>query len=316
MLTDPSEGPASLAELKRPFYSNFDLTAFHENVSAFWSRNFTDRAETILEAMMQTVHIDGDWIFPFSWDEYLPSTDFWRVRRVSPEQLQAGLTVGDLWEAPREFVPAGRLNLPNESLLYTCLGNPLGPMMEAGLEAGDAFIMIWYRLLEPIVFKRVGVTNPDPDLSGQEQRIEEALSIFIRDVLAIPAEKHGAGIYALTQQVLRQFFPLDSGWETGWTYESTRFAGLLNAAIEAEAAHAKLAVKSVIAGRIESIDQAGVSAYYRAHSDGRERHGDKIGFAYFPEDGPQSLESIIAWTQPRRRSDFLTRWRRRWPTAK
>ena len=265
--------------------------------------------------MMQTVRIGEDWVFPFSWDEYLPGTDFWRVRRVTPQQLQAGLTVGDLWEAPREFVPAGRLNLPNESLLYTCLGNPLGPMAEAGLEAGDTFIMIWYRLLEPIVFKRVGVTNPDRDLTDQEQRIEEALSSFIRDVLAIPADKHGARIYALTQQVLRQFYPLDSGWETGWTYESTLSAGLLNAAIEAETAHAKLAVNSLIAGRVESIDQTGVSAYYRAHSDGRKRFGDKIGFAYFPDEGLRNLESIITWTQPRRGGGFLSKWRHRRGTA-
>jgi len=309
MLTDPPEGPASLVELKRLFYSGFDLNAFNENVAAFWSRDLSERAEDLLEAIIQTMRIGEDWVFPFSWDEYLPGTDFWRVRRVTPEQLRVGLTVSDLWEAPREFVPAGRLNLPNEPLLYTTLGNPLGPMREAGLEAGDTFIMIWYRLLEPIVFKRVGATNPDLDLTDQEQRIEEALSVFIKNVLAIPAEQHGPCIYALTQQVLRRFYPLDSNWETGWTYESTLTSGTSNAAIEVEAAHAKLAVNSVIAGRIGSIDQAGVSAYYRAHSDGQARHGDKIGFAYFPEDGPRTLESIIEWTQPRPRGGSLARLR-------
>jgi hypothetical protein len=316
MLTDPPEGPASLAELKRPFYSDFDMTTFRENVNAFWSLDLSDRAEDILEAMMQTVRIGEDWVFPFSWDEYLPGTDFWRVRQVTSEQLRAGLSVSDLWEAPRELVPMGRLNLPNESLVYTCLGNPVGPMMEAGLKAGDTFIMIWYRLLEPIVFKRVGMTNPDPGLTDQEQRIEEALSAFTRDVLAIPAEKHGTRIYALTQQVLQQFYPLDSNWETGWTYESTLSPRLLNAAIEVEPAHLKLAVNSVIAGRVESVDQTGVSAYYRAHSDGLKRFGDKIGFAYFPKYGPQTLESIIEWSRPRRQGGFLNKWRHRRPTAK
>lgn len=305
---EPTEELESLVQLKRPFYSRFDLETFQENVAAFWSSDLSGRAEDILGEIVRTISIGEDWSFPFSWDEYLPGTDFWRVRRVEPDHLRRGITSSDLWEAPRQFVPAGRLNLPEESLLYACMGNPLGPMIEAGLRPDDGFIMIWYRLLEPIVFKRVGLTNPDPDLTDHEQRIEEALSGFIRDVLSIPAEHHGTGIYALTQQVLQQFHPLTPR-ETGWTYESTLVPDVVNVAIQPKPAHAKLAVNAVIAGRMDCIDQSGISAYYRAHSDGRVRFGNNIGFQYFPENNGMSFEEMLKSVQPR--SLRLSNWWRR-----
>lgn len=300
MESDSPKDSTSHTELKRSFYSRFNLDEFRSKIADFWSQDFSDDADAILARARQTVSVGDDFVFPFSWDEYLPGSDFWRIRKIPSEHFREGLNEPDLWEAPSRHAPAGRLNSRGESLLYSCLGNPIGPLYEAGLVPGDTFIFIWYKLIRPIMFKRVGITNPDPDLTDHEQQIEEALSAFLRDVLAIPAKGQELRSYTLTQKVLQTYYHL-APQESGWTYTSTFKAEVLNAAIEPKAAHARLAINTVIAGQVVAQDMNGeFTINCRAYSDGKARHGDKIGFEFFPEDGLQSLQDIFEWAHQNR----------------
>lgn len=281
-----------IVEKKRAFYSRFDLAEFQRSVEEFWSKPLAKDPSAVAEEVKDLVSIGDEFCFPFSWDEYLPATDFWRVRKVSADTMRNGLTVADLWEAPKEFVPAGRLNQPEQPLLYTCMGNPAAPMREAGLEPDDIFILIWYRLHEPIQFKRIGVTNTDPALTAHEQHIEEALSTFIRDVLTIPASHEHDALYSLTQRVLESFFPIDHV-NDGWIFKSTLMPDADNAVIVPANAHTKLSVKNVLAAQFISADD--LTAVYHAFSDGVERIGDKIGLQKFPQNDFNGFQEILDW---------------------
>lgn len=285
---------ASVAEKKRAFYSRFHLVDFQRRVREFWSKPLSKDPSAVAEEIQDLVSIGDEYCFPFSWDEFLPGTDFWRVRKVSADTMRNGLTVEDLWEAPKDFVPAGRLNQPKQPLLYTCMGNPLAPMHEAGLEPEDIFILIWYRLHKSIQFKRIGITNTDTALTAHEQQIEKALSTFIHDVLTIPASPERDDLYFLTQQVLKSFFPIDHV-NDGWVFKSTLMPNADNAVIVPDNAHAKLTVKNIIAACFISADADGITVVYRAFSDGVERIGDKIGFQEIPQDRSHEFQEILEW---------------------
>jgi|GEM_PF-3094307 len=284
----------SIVEKKRAFYSRFDVGDFQRSVEKFWSEPLSKDPRAVAEEVKDLVSIRDEFCFGFSWDEYPPGTDFWRARKVSADTMRNGLTRGDLWEAPKKFVRAGRLNQPEQPLLYTCMGNPLAPMREAGLGPDDIFILVWYRLHTPIRFKRIGITNTDTALTAHEQNVEEALSTFIRDVLTIPASHEHDDLYSLTQQVLESFFPMDHV-NDGWIFKSTLIPNADNAVIAPDNAHTKLSVKNVLAGQFISADDEGITAVYRAFSDGVESVGDKIGLQEIPQDRFNDFQEMLDW---------------------
>lgn len=304
MEPDDAAEPENYVHMKRPFYARFDLNAFKNRVDAFWAKDLADANTDVLKEVGHVISVGEDSVFPFGWKEWLPHTPFFRVRRVTLEQLQDGLKQKDLWEPPREATTAGRLNLPNETFLYTALGDPSALMHETGLMPRDYFILIRYVLTEPIIFKQVALTNTDHDLTQHEQDIEIAISGFVRDVLSIPTDRNESRIYTTTQQVLRHYYPL-APEESGWSYESTQMPGLINAAILPRAAHTKLSVSTVVAGYVDNIDQDNIVwANYRAYSDGQGNHENKIAFRSFPRkrfllpgNRLRSLEEYLAWTE-------------------
>lgn len=288
---------ASIVEKKHTFYSRFNLAEFQRGVQEFWSKPLSEDPSDVVNEVKDLVSIDGTFCFPFSWDEYLPYTSFWRVRKVSSTAIRDGLTIEDLWEAPKEFVPAGRLNEPEQPLLYTSIGDPLAPMREVGLESGDLFILIWYQLHSPIRFKRIGITNTDTDLTAHEQHVEEALSTFIRDVLTIPASQKCEDLYSLTHQVLGLVLPLDYV-NDGWIFESTLVPDADNAVIVPANGHAKLSVKNVLYAQFISADTDGIVAAYGAFYDGTVRRADGIRFQDIPKDRFNDFDEMLGWVDP------------------
>lgn len=297
MRTESTEDPTSPTRAKRRFYAQFDLDNFQKRVEVFWHINFANSTNHVVEEVERVLRVNDEYVFPFYWKEYLPSTPFFRVRAVPQEQLSAGLTESDLWEPPQHLTPSGRLNLPKESLLYTALEKPNALMHEVGLVPGDSFILVKYNLVEPIFFKTVEKTDVDENLEPHEKLIEEAITSFVRSVLVIPADHFGQATYAVTQQLLRHFYPL-APEESGWTYESTQKSEMINAAITPKSAHASLTTTVVLAGRMHSIDENDdVLAEYVGYSNGQARWGENIGWEYFPNTGLKSLEDYVDWAE-------------------
>lgn len=287
---------SDLAKMKREFYARYDLQDFRKKVSGFWSRPLPSDVDAILDQVLEVANMTEKVHFPFTWEEYLPGTVFLRVRKVSAEKFQRGFTVKDLWEAPKEYVPAGRLNQPEEPLLYTCIGDPHGPMFEAGLKPDDYFILVEYKLRTPIYFKKIGVTDEHIDLTPREREIEEVLSTFIRDVLTIPAGEGPEDLYTLTQKTLESFFPFDEVID-GWTFESTLRPPVKNAVIAPSDAHSKLEVNSVIAALFSLSPSGDAHPRFLAFSDGTERVGDKIGFQSIPPLNFTYEDEIYDWVE-------------------
>lgn len=294
---DPPSNPELIAKHKREYFASFDLSIFRERVERFWKLDLSDSSVDVAEEVGNVLRFGETVLFPFSWDEYLPGTDIWRVRAIEADKFKEGIEVADLWEAPPGYVRPGRLNPSDGALLYGCMADPVGAMAEARLNAGAGFILIRYRAVAPLVLRRIGITNLDLALTGRQQEAEIEMSKFVRDVVSIPSSHYGPQTYTFTHQVLRALYSLDGAWESGWKFESTLNDGLQNVAIEPIEAHRILEVKSVIAGRMHEVGETGVSAFYLAFSDGTERFGAKIGFLDFPQAAFATLEEYIAWTE-------------------
>lgn len=276
-----------MTELKRSHYAHFDLQDLRSNINSFFANLTRFSADENLDRILNIVQVNDRLLFPFSWDEYPTGEKFVRARKMTREQLLAGITVPDLWEAPAKQTSPGRLNRLREPLLYACAAGPngngcdLGPLRETRLTAGDGFILIEYILEGPTSFKRIGISNPDPSLTLKEKLIEEELSKFVTNLMALPALEGSDDTYALTQRVLRSFFPLDSGWESGWIYESTVAAGVINATFETAPAHEKLRVGCVVAGMVQEHTEDQILYTIAGRSDGLARLGPHIRWEHY-----------------------------------
>ena len=297
---EPPADAELVSKLKKRYYSHFDMGEFRKRVANFWELDLADAASDAAKAVGDVLRFQEQYVFPFSWDEYQPNFDIWRVREMDAEYLKEGVRVSDLWEAPARHAKSGRFNETNESLLYACMASPGGTMAEARLAPGSSFILIQYEFREPLVLKRVGQCNPDSSLTRRERRVEREVSRFVRDVVSVSAGQFGPDTYTFTRQVLREFLPLEGGWEVGWRYESTLVTGLQNVALEPETAHARLTVRSVIVGRVEWVDEKGASARYLGFSDGIEMFGDKIGFQDFPNCPFETIQQLVEWVEANR----------------
>lgn len=299
--SDRIESPAEAAEVKRrkrQHYRNFDEKKFDQRIADFEKLNFNDAEFDLLKAVENVLRQtpSSDYLLPMSWDEIPPGNVLWRARSISRENLNSGnITPSDLWEAPQQHIGPGRLNAANEPVLYTCWGRPLGTLLEARInQPGDTFILVGYKVWKSITVRRIGVTNPDADLSKDYQGIEEKVSRFLAETLSAPAVDDDSRIYSFTRQLLHTIYRLEPGWEVGWAYASTLVGpDVLNVAIEPEAAHARLEVANVIKGEFAELRGHTISCSFEGYSDGRAARNGKLVFKDFPTAQFSSLQDYF-----------------------
>ncbi len=300
--TEPPAEAAEVNRLKRKHYRNFDEKKFDQRLADFEKLDFDDPKFDLLSAVENVLRQtpDGGSLVATSWDEIPPGNVLWRARSMSREELNNGdITPSDLWEAPRQHARQGRLNEANEPVLYTCWGRPLGTLLEARInQPGDTFILVGYKVWKSIRVRRVGVSNPDTELSKDHQRVEEKVSRFLAESLSIPAFDDDPRIYSFTRQLLRTIYRLEPGWEVGWAYASTLVGpDVVNVAIEPKAAHARLEVVSVIKGEFVESRGDEIRCSFEGYSDGRAARKGRLMFKDFPTDQISSLQDYFDFLQ-------------------
>lgn len=220
---------------------------------------------------------------------------------MDADAINAGITEGDLWEPPAAVATAGRFNEANEPLLYTCIGLPIQTLTEARvLNPNASFILIGYELVESLNAKRVGVTQ-DTTLTARQQKIEHKISEFLAQVVSIPAESMGSTTYEHTQRLLRDFYRLEEGWESGWIYWSTLAdpdaedlnLEPLNLAIEPTDAHSKLTVRYVLAGTQQEYKDGQHHIALHAYASGQCDGDGRLSFKSFPHEQLSSLQDYF-----------------------
>lgn len=251
-----------LLKAKIEFYDRFDWKRFHQRARQFKTLDLSDPTLDVVAEVRDVVRgndPEGS-VFPFSWDSYITG-QLWRARKISRDKGLLGYTVGDLWEPPSILARQGRLNRSGESLLYTC-SDPWTALREARVEGeGTGFILIKYVITRELPLLRLGAPNPDTQLSPGHQAVEAAISQFVLDVIRTPAGDHGPDTYRFTYNLLNEFYPLNSGREIGWQYESTRVPGDMNIALPGARAREVLEPRGLVVGRVdydESLTNFGV----------------------------------------------------------
>lgn len=297
---EPPAQEAEVNRLKRNHYRDFDFPRFIERVAHFETLDFSDPDLDLVREVENVLrqNPESGYLLATSWQEIGRGHLLWRAREMSIDSLEQNLvTPSDLWEAPKEFVGAGRLNAANEPILYTTFEAPFGTLKEARItEPGKTFILMAYEVLSPIIVRRIGVTNPDEALPRHYREIETCVSRFVAETLSIPAVHDSPKLYKFTRKLLRTLYRLEDGWEVGWGYASTIVGPeLLNIAIEPVAAHAQLEVAAVLMGQVEQPRNGQMHLSLHGYSNGRAKADGKLRFKEFPHAQLESLEDYLSF---------------------
>lgn len=303
-LKGPFEPPVQYEEalrISREHYAKYNAEELEQRIKEFYKHDWDSPDFDIVKAVNDVLRPPDitSYVFPLSWDEIPAGNILWRARSMGAEQLLNGITPSDLWEPPADFASIGRLNAENEPLLYTCLGNPTAPLQEARItEPETGFILVGYRVVESIFVKRVGLTNSNPDLTPEEQRIERMLSKFVAEVFATPESYGGISTYNNTRKLLRTLYQLEPGWESGWIYASTIVGpNSANVALEPQDAHKRLTIRCVVAGQVLVTASDHYTLRWVGFSDGKPKFGEKISWQYFPPTGLESIEDSLKYLE-------------------
>lgn len=302
---EPPFQAAEVAAWKRRVYTNFDIYSFDRRRKNFWDSDFSAPSFNIIKEVENVLRVSprGQLLVPFNWDEIPVGTELWRARRIEcAASKPLKITVGDLWEPPAHVASPGRMNTAGEPLLYSCINLPIDTLSEARiLEPDSHFILIGYEVTQPLRVKRIGTTH-DPTLTRRQQKIETKISEFLAQVVSIPADSVGASTYEHTQKILRQFYVLEPGWESGWIYWSTlataenrpwSVVDPLNVALEPSAAHDKLQVRHVVFGTQHGYDDHKHHLALHSFADTKINQGGYLEFNDFPHTEFSSVQDYF-----------------------
>ncbi|MFE7404842.1 hypothetical protein [Isoptericola sp. NPDC057559] len=220
-------------------------------------------------------------------------TILWRARALAPDDhtlpLRGMHHVADAWEPPAQFIrAAGRLNKPNESLLYTCIGSPMAAPREIRAEDGARFSLMKFEATEDLSLTGVGLpAAPDATELHMDESSRLISEFFARQFLR-PARDANGSEYYLSELVAKLNYDLPPAVHDGWTYPSTQTAGAINATFYPKAAHQKLALRGVAVCTFDSASDS-LQAWCYSDADGGSAEltwhtqGSPVQLTAFPE---------------------------------
>lgn len=305
---EPPFHAEKVARAKRSAYRNFDKASFQRKVDDFWQRRINEPGLDLLEAVNKVVtsRPGVQQVFPQIWDEIPAGTLLWRARAMSGEAVEsARIAISDLWEPPKEFANAARFNAKNDPLLYATVGLPIDALDEARIvEPETPFILTGFEVMEPIRLSRVGL-SVDLSLTPRQQEIEDMLNSFMAEVASLKPEVIGDHDYSRIQQVLRTFYPLEIGWESGWIYRSSlagsREEGMLeplNVAMLPRDARSRLAVWRVVLGNQHGWHEGKHHVELAGYSRRLVEEGGLLDIEWFYHSDFSSLQEYFDYLHP------------------
>lgn len=150
-------------------------------------------------------------ILPAFQDEYAPGTQFFRMRPLS--SALENPVEGDFWEPPEKYASRGRLNKPNQPLLYISTEFAT-TAAETGVDVNlDRYLLILYTARTKILvtFTELNVQAVGSVLSREKLK-------FINKVLS----KKGPSAHILSQIVAEKYVNFSLH---GWSYDSMKYVG-------------------------------------------------------------------------------------------
>ncbi|MBQ4668215.1 hypothetical protein [Aeromonas hydrophila] len=221
----------------REFLKYVNICELNEKINSFRELDFKklDYKE-IQDAILNVISFDTPQgkrsVLPTATTSYIKGTRFFRVRHIDNNYTRLPLksmsTVADCWEAPSDFVKAGRLNRDNESLLYTSPIYPAVAVEEMKIEEGKFFSLIVYEAIESINATCIGFGPEINGLSENEALKLKMLQYFLKHEFTRDVGKGTEFLYRISESIVKDYFDLPSEVQDAWSYPSVAKKGGYN----------------------------------------------------------------------------------------
>lgn len=211
--------------------SNITLKEFEDRFMLFENNQAQNNTACTAEAIIETIMIEHNGLkfsaFKSEEREYQKDAILYRVRKLEPEKIE--LTHDDFWEAPEKYVDYGRLNQPEQQLLYVAANNPMTAIKEVGIREGDYFLLTCYKVINSLKVFGIGVGNDfECKLSKESKSKLDALTDFIdRNFL-----KDTKSAYLVSSVIANSICDLG---RDGWFYPSVAHQNGLNLCLKLSA---------------------------------------------------------------------------------
>lgn len=171
----------------------------------------------------------------------------YRIRKLDNSEIpnKDMKVTQDVWNPPNEYVKRGRLNKPQESLLYTCLDIETA-IEEAQISENDTFALISYNVVDEIKAIRIGNEDDYSSFSYEEGLKLRIINGFLRDEFTRDVGKGKEYLYKVSEIIAKDYFDLPPRVvQDAWSYPSVANKPSINICFRPEVAKEKLMLTGV-----------------------------------------------------------------------
>lgn len=271
-------------------------------ISKFRSLNISEMSlEEVNTAIYDVLTFEGQFIYLTNNSSYNQGTLFYRARILDSLQLPIPQlkSESDFWNAPAQFITKyGRLNKPNESLLYTTPYDPTITLKEIKIPDNAPYALMVYEATEQIKANLIGQQYDYENLGIYNHNIKLINNIyndFLKDEFSRDVGIGTEYLYTVSELIAKNFFDLPPRFvQDAWAYPSLKDKEKYNVCFRPEIAKEVLKLKGTLICEktpqsygikviaIQSgFNSSGEPEFYELGSEKQRKVFPEIGFTEF-----------------------------------
>lgn len=226
------------------FFKKIDPLELNKKIRNFRMLNFQKMStEQIQQAIFQTLTFENQFIYIPTNARYPKGTKFFRIRELNGSIIpNPNLKIeSDFWNPPKEYIKKyGRLNKPNESLLYTSPINPMVALHEVKPKENSFFAVIQYEAKEDIKVNCIGREYNYEEMGIKDNHfklINNIINDFLRDEFTRDVGEGTEYLYKISEIIAKSYFDLPPRvFQDAWAYNSVQNKEFYNVCFRPEIA--------------------------------------------------------------------------------
>jgi hypothetical protein len=206
------------------FLDAHHITVLCQSIDLFWKKVQGHVSVDTIRDMITDVLTPTDFkslSIPFGYTEVPLHAVLYRARRIHNRTEIS--TFADVWAAPSHLVKEpGRLNVANESLLYTAASIPLTAAVEARVRPGELVAMTRFNVIQPFNLVHIGGVPSWVSLNVKRTRKLKVIMDFVESIFQQKYDASDEARYVATEIVAKEMYGLDPVQFPAWGYQSVR----------------------------------------------------------------------------------------------
>jgi hypothetical protein len=176
-----------------------------------------------------------------------------------PVPLPFATIEADAWAPPPQYVTkAGRLNAPNEPVLYASLGDPRVAVAEVRGACGEVTAIFGYRAKRDIITSPLGLPVHDPRFTEEELAKLNLFEQFLYEEFTRQVESGSEILYRPPQTIAKLWYNLP--FRDAWIYPSIQSRTKMNLAFAPDKANECLEIRGALIGSLNNKNRFVVSS--------------------------------------------------------